>query len=135
MLWWMSDCRFKTYQEFWPYYVSVHSLRINRILHFTGTLFGVIIVISTLFTGKYWMIALAPVVGYGMSWFGHFVFEKNKPATFQYFWWSIISDFRMAYCMVTGKINDEVKAAKAKFSVMKVMPEKNDYSSSGNNNV
>ncbi|MEC8476779.1 MAG: DUF962 domain-containing protein, partial [Pseudomonadota bacterium] len=34
--------------------------------------------------------------------------EKNKPATFDYPFWSLISDFRMFYCWVTGQIDDEL---------------------------
>ena len=41
-----------------------------------------------------WLIAV-PLSGYGFAWFGHFVFEKNRPATFRYPFYSLICDFLM----------------------------------------
>ena len=44
-----------------------------------------------------------PLVGYGFAWVGHFFFEKNRPATFQYPLWSLMGDWRMFFETVTGK--------------------------------
>jgi hypothetical protein len=41
----------------------------------------------------------------------HATIEKNKPATFTYPLWSLISDFRMFYCFLSGKITAELKKA------------------------
>ena len=45
-----------------------------------------------------------PVAGYGFAWVGHFVFEKNRPATFQYPLYSLLGDWVMFKDMLTGKI-------------------------------
>ena len=45
-----------------------------------------------------------PVVGYGFAWVGHFFFEKNKPATFQYPFYSLASDFIMYFDILRGKV-------------------------------
>jgi len=41
-------------------------------------------VIAVLFVGvvstHHWLLLIAPIVGCGCAWLGHFVFEKNKPA-------------------------------------------------------
>ena len=49
-------------------------------------------------------IVAAPVVGYGMSWIGHFVFEKNKPASFKQPIYSFMGDWVMYGQIWRGKI-------------------------------
>jgi hypothetical protein len=44
---------------------------------------------------------------------GHFVFEKNKPATFQYPLFSLASDFIMYFHFWTGQIDKKLAEAKA----------------------
>ena len=47
------------------------------------------------FLGLGWKQVIAPVIaGYFFAWVGHFFFEFNKPATFTYPAYSLISDFR-----------------------------------------
>ena len=41
---------------------------------------------------------------YGCAWVGHFKLEKNKPATFKYPLWSLVSDFKMWGHMARGQI-------------------------------
>jgi len=48
-------------------------------------------------------LAIVPVLGYGFAWVGHYFFEKNKPATFQYPGYSLASDFIMFWDLATGK--------------------------------
>lgn len=104
----MSEEKIKTYWEFWDFYVSEHSNPLNRLLHFVGTTLGMVLLVWFLLSGKYWYIPLCFVCGYGFAWIGHFLVEKNKPATFQYPLWSFISDYVMLYYMLTGKMNKEV---------------------------
>lgn len=44
------------------------------------------------------------LVGYGFAWVGHFHFEMNRPATFIYPTYSLMSDFKLWYEIVTGRI-------------------------------
>jgi len=48
---------------------------------------------------------LIPVAGYGFAWIGHFVFEKNRPATFDHPWYSLIGDFAMFRDVLLGKVS------------------------------
>ena len=96
--------KFDSYNEFFTFYLRQHSDPRNRMLHAIGTLLGVAIVVGALITGHPWYALLFFPVGYGFAWTGHFVLEKNKPATFGYPFWSFISDFRMLGLMVTGRL-------------------------------
>ena len=44
------------------------------------------------------------VFAYGCAWVGHFGFEGNVPATFQYPLWSLVGDFKMWSHMVRGRL-------------------------------
>ena len=46
----------------------------------------------------------ALLCGYGFAWAGHFFFEKNKPATFKYPFYSLAGDWVMYKDMLVGKI-------------------------------
>lgn len=100
-----NEIRIKTYREFYPFYLTEHKDKTCRWLHFTGTalLFVDVVYLSIagLWAGYWWTL---PVIGYGFAWAGHFFFEKNKPATFKYPLWSLISDFKMFFQMLAGKI-------------------------------
>lgn len=96
---------FKSFAEFYPYYLSEHADRTCRRLHFIGTTLVLLIVIATITTGNLLLLWSLPIVGYGFAWVGHFFFEKNKPATFQYPFYSLMGDFVMYKDMLTRKID------------------------------
>ena len=101
---------FDGYEEFWPYYVSQHRDRVCRALHFVGTT-GVLLSLAAAFLISPVWIAAAPLAGYGVAWIGHFVFEKNKPATFTYPLWSLRGDFRMYRLTWLGRMQAELRRA------------------------
>lgn len=105
----MKNKRIKTYAEFWDYYVLEHSKPLTRYLHFVGTALGLVMLVWFLRSGTFLYIPLCFVVGYGFAWFAHFFVEHNKPASFQYPLWSFISDYKMMFYMLTGKMNGEVE--------------------------
>ncbi len=106
----MSEKRIQSFTEFWPYYVGEHSDRKNRRLHFIGTTLVIALAATALATGKAWLVLLLPVAGYGFAWFGHFVIEKNKPASWTYPLWSLLADFKMFGLTCVGKMEAEVAA-------------------------
>ncbi len=105
----MSQEQIKTYAEFWDFYVSEHSQPATRLLHFIGTSLGLVLLAWIARTGNWLYLPLCFVVGYAFAWFSHFVIEKNKPASFKYPLWSFISDYKMMFYMLTGRMNREVE--------------------------
>ena len=105
----MADQEFRTFEEFWPFYVREHQKKATRILHFVGTTGAMACVAGGLLTKRRWLLALAPVVGYGPAWIGHFFVEGNRPASFKHPLWSFRADLVMWSKMVRFKMNDEVE--------------------------
>lgn len=99
----------RTYAEFWDFYVQEHSKPLTRALHFAGTTLGIALLVFFIATGRWYFFPLFFVVGYAFAWFAHFVVEKNRPATFKYPLWSFISDFKMIWYMLTGRMASEVE--------------------------
>jgi len=100
----MSGRRFDSYNEFFAFYVQQHSRRSNRLMHAAGTMLGIAVAITAFALGHPWYALLWLPVAYGFAWTGHFLLEKNTPATFGHPFWSFISDFRMLFLMATGKL-------------------------------
>lgn len=97
--------RFNSFREFYPYYLSEHRNRVCRRLHVVGSGLIVLLVGAVLarLLSPWWLLAV-PVLGYGFAWVGHFVFEKNRPATFTYPLWSLMGDWVMFKDALTGRI-------------------------------
>ena len=98
-----------TYTEFWDFYVSEHSKPLTRELHFVGTSLEMVLLVWFIWSGRWYYFPLFLVVGYAFAWFAHFVIERNRPATFKYPFWSFISDFKMMWYMITGRMEREVR--------------------------
>ena len=99
--------RFKSFSEFWPFYVCEHSAPLTRVLHFIGTL-TIIPLLGLAWYSSPWFLLAIPVSAYGFAWIAHFFVEHNRPATFTYPVWSLAGDFRMFGLMCIGRMGDEV---------------------------
>lgn len=96
--------RFNSFAEFYPYYLEEHRHPTCRRLHYVGSLLVLVVLGYALISGQWlWLLAL-PVIGYGFAWIGHFAFERNRPATFQYPLYSLMGDWVMLKDMLTGRI-------------------------------
>jgi hypothetical protein len=94
----------KTYDEFYKFYLKQHSNTTCRLLHVIGTTIVIALGLTAIYHQLPKLLILIPLAGYGFAWVGHFFFEKNKPATFKYPIWSLKSDFKMYFDILSGKI-------------------------------
>jgi hypothetical protein len=110
----VAEARIASFREFWPFYVREHRKAVTRALHFIGTTFVLAIAAAAMVTGRPWLLLAAPVAGYGFAWFAHFVFEKNRPASFKYPVYSFVADWIMYGKILSGTMRAEVERALAK---------------------
>ena len=101
----MTNQKFNSLKEFYPFYLTEHKNSTSRTLHFIGTALVFLLLIGGVCTEHKVLFAVIPLAGYGFAWTGHAFFEKNKPATFKYPFYSLASDFIMFWELLTGKIS------------------------------
>ena len=97
--------KYRSFAEFYPYYLGEHSNPTCRRLHFVGTSLVIALLAYTIGSGKWLLLLAVPLFGYGFAWVGHFFFEKNRPATFTYPLYSLAGDFVMFRDILLGKIS------------------------------
>ncbi len=96
--------RFASFAEFYPFYLGEHSDVRCRRLHYLGSTLALVFLGTFAVTRNPWWLLPAFIVGYACAWIGHFVFEKNRPATFKNPFYSFAGDWVMYAQMLTGKI-------------------------------
>lgn len=91
----MTIKKYQTFKEFYPFYLSQHQNIMCRRLHFMGSSL-ILLLIGYCVSDNFWQgLWFIPVIGYGFAWIGHFIFEKNRPATFTYPFYSLLGDWVM----------------------------------------
>jgi hypothetical protein len=99
-----KDSGFRSFAEFYPFYLTEHRHPVSRVLHYIGTWGAVLCLIALVTTGEPWFLPGALVCGYSFAWVGHFGFERNRPATFRHPFYSLAGDFRMWWQLNLGKL-------------------------------
>ena len=95
---------FKSFADFYPFYLSEHNNRTCRRLHFVGSTLSLLCLAMLVVTGKPQYLLYGLLCGYGFAWVGHFGFEKNKPASFKRPLYSFMGDWVMYKDIWTGKV-------------------------------
>jgi hypothetical protein len=95
--------RYKSFEDFYPYYISEHDHKYTKLMHFIGTSISTYFLIKFILSFNFLFILYALLSGYGFAWVGHFYIEKNKPATFKYPFYSLKGDYKMYLEILQGK--------------------------------
>jgi len=69
-----------------------------------GSSLGLVCLAVMVVTGQLQFLLYGLLCGYAFAWVGHFVFEKNKPASFKRPLYSFMGDWVMYKDIWTGKI-------------------------------
>src|SRR4051812_8931354 len=85
----------QSFAQFYPFYLGEHSNRTCRRLHFIGSTLCLAFLALALVSGNPWWVPTGIVAVYACAWIGHFVFEKNKPASFKRPLYSAMGDWVM----------------------------------------
>jgi hypothetical protein len=94
--------RIKSFKEFYPFYLEQHQNYTSRVLHFVGTSCFIVSLIGGFLFHQISFLGVGVFLAYACAWVGHFFFEKNKPATFQYPIFSLLSDFKLYFEILAG---------------------------------
>lgn len=95
---------FRSFADFYPFYLQEHSNATCRRLHFLGSTLGLVCLVMLFATGRPQYLLYGLLAGYGFAWIGHFAFEKNRPASFKRPLYSFMGDWRMYFDMWTGRV-------------------------------
>jgi hypothetical protein len=106
--------QFADYDAFWLHYLGAHRRPGTRLLHYSGTCLGVLCLVAAGLAADWRLAVAAPLVGYACAWFGHFLLEGNRPATFGHPVWSFLSDFRMLALAVSGRLDRHLARSAAR---------------------
>ncbi len=96
---------FRSFAEFYPFYLTEHSDRSCRRLHFAGSTLALACLALMVATGHAGWLLAGLLCGYGFAWVGHFVFEKNRPASFKRPLYSFMGDWAMYRDIWRGKVS------------------------------
>jgi hypothetical protein len=99
----MEEKEYKTFAEFYPFYLDQHIKLGTRLTHFIGTTLFLVFLVRAIVTQQAILVLAGVVSAYLFAWIGHFFIEHNKPATFKYPWMSLKGDFKLYFEILIGK--------------------------------
>ena len=64
----MAGVAYRSFRDFYPFYLTEHRRSGTRRLHFTGTLLVLLTLAYAVLTRRWGFLALVPLFGYGLAW-------------------------------------------------------------------
>ena len=107
----MSAPEYTSYAEFWPGYLRAHSRPMTRAVHYAGTALSIAFFGAALLTFDATYLLAAVVTPYGFAWASHVLIQGNKPVSFKYPVWSLVSGLRMFSLWLSGGLPSELAKA------------------------
>lgn len=95
---------YKSFAQFYPFYLSEHRNPTCRRLHFFGCLGALFCLARLIATQNPAWLLWGLLLGYGMAWIGHFGFEKNRPASLRQPLYSLAGNWVMFRDILVGRL-------------------------------
>lgn len=101
----------RTFEEFWPHYVRLHTRRETQALHAVATLSCIGVLGAAAVLRSPLLALAAPLVDYAIAQTSHRVFEANRTTPWKNQLWHTRAELRMLRLVVTGRMAAEVARA------------------------
>lgn len=101
----------RTFEEFWPYYVRLHTKPETQILHAAASLACIGLLGTALVLRNPVFAMAAPLVDYAIAQASHRVFEKNVTMPWKNTLWHTRAELRMLRLVLSGRMRAEVARA------------------------
>jgi hypothetical protein len=98
----------RTFEEFWPHYVRLHTRPETHALHAVATLSCLTLLGASVVLRKPLLALAAPLADYAIAQLSHRVFEANKTTPWKNQLWHARAELRMLGLVVTGRMKNEV---------------------------
>ncbi|WP_341503474.1 DUF962 domain-containing protein [Gallaecimonas sp. GXIMD4217] len=89
--------RYASFRAFYPDYLAEHRHPGCRRLHYLGNVLALLSLLAICLFSAWQLWWLPLLLGYGLAWLGHGLFEKNRPVTFRHPLYSLMGDWLMLW--------------------------------------
>ncbi len=93
------------FRSFYKNFLSEHQKLGTRIFHFAGVIFSIIALVYTIISGKERFLWYVPIFLLIFTLLGRFIFENTERQSFRKPLWWLISEFKMFFDLLTGKVS------------------------------
>jgi hypothetical protein len=91
------------FEHYYCHYLELHQTRGCRLLHAAGWAAALVLAGLAGWSGQWWALLFAPMSVYACCWSGHWLFEKNTPATLHHPWLAFLCYWRMTWDTLLGR--------------------------------
>jgi hypothetical protein len=98
----------RTFADFWPHYVRLHTRPGTQALHAAATLSCLALLGASIASRHPALAALAPLADYAIAQASHRLFERNATTPWRNQVWHTRAELRMLRLVLTGRMSAEV---------------------------
>jgi hypothetical protein len=107
----MNPYEARTFEEFWPHYVRLHTKPETQALHAVATLTCLGLLGSAIVLRSPLLALAAPLADYAIAQSSHRLFEANRTTPWKNQLWHTRAELRMLRLVLSGRMSDEVERA------------------------